>query len=235
MRQTARIANSKVPLYAVCLQSSTDAVVEEVHAMADLGASFVAAVPPYYYPSTQEAILVHFSRIADTSPVPLILYNIPQNTHAPMSVETVLELSNHPNIVGIKDSSGNFASFHRTLMETDPASFSCIQGEDLLDAASFAVGAPAIVTGLGNVCIEHYVEMHRAAKSGDRTKMLELQRRIYAIAKIVWKLDGKAIPAIKAAAELLGRGNRRMKVEGLTLKPNEVETVRGVLVEAGVL
>lgn len=235
LRLTAGITGGRVPLYGVCLQPGTEAVVEEVKLMADLGAAYVAAVPPYYYPATQDAVRLHFTRIADSSPVPLMLYNIPQNTHAPMSVDTVVELSRHPNIVGIKDSSGNFADFNRVLLSTDPSSFSCVQGEDLLDAASLSVGAPGIVTGLGNVRIEHYVEMYRAASAGESTKTLELQRRIYAIARIIWETGGKVIPAIKAAAELLGRGNRRMKVEGLTLGPEEVERVRALLADAGAL
>lgn len=235
MRESARITNGRVPLYGVCLAPSTEMVMEETKIMADLGAAFVAAVPPYYYPAMQEAILVHFRSIADASPLPVMIYNIPQNTHAPMTVETVVELSRHPNICGIKDSSGNFVNFHRILLSTDSERFACVQGEDLLDAASFAVGAPGVVTGLGNVRIEHYIEMYRAASSGDRTKLFELQKRIYEIARIIWTVDGKAIPAIKAATELLGRGNRRMKVEGLTLTPHEVEKVREVLTAAKVL
>lgn len=235
MRKVAEVADGRTTLYGVCLQPSTDAVVAEVKLMADLGASYVAAVPPYYYPPSQDAILTHFTRIADSSPVPVIMYNIPQNTHAPMSVDTVLTLSKHPNIAGIKDSSGNFADFNRILLCTDPEEFACLQGDDLLDAASFAVGAPGVVTGLGNVCIEHYIEMDRASRRNDLPAVFGLQKRIYDFAEMVWKLPGKVIPAIKAAAELLGRGNKRMKVEGLTLTSREVEQVREVLKTAGVL
>ncbi len=235
MRQTARIGDGRVPLYGVCLQPSTDAVVEEIRVMADLGASFASAVPPYYYLPSQEAIMVHFTRIADSSPIPVILYNIPQNTHSPMTVDTVVALSKHPNIVGIKDSSGNFADFNRMLLATDPSEFACVQGEDLLDGASFAIGASGVVTGLGNIRIEHYIEMYRASQRGDRATILGLQKRIYDFAEIVWRLPGKAIPAIKAGAEVVGRGNRRMRVEGLTLTPQEFEKVREVLQAAGVL
>lgn len=235
MRQTAKIAGGRVTLYGVCLQPATDPVVEEAKLMADLGASYVAAVPPYYYQPSQEGIVAHFSRIADASPVPVMIYNIPQNTHSPMTVETVLELSKHPNIVGIKDSSGNFVDYHRILLATDPAEFACVQGEDLLDGAALAIGAPGVVTGLGNVRVEHYLEMFRAAEQGDLATIFGHQKRIYEFAEVVWRLPGKVIPAVKAAAELLGRGNRRMKVEGLTLSPEEVEVVRQVLQSAGAL
>lgn len=235
VRIAQRRVNGRVPLYGVCLQPSTDAVVREIKVMADLGVAAVSAVPPYYYAAPQEVIKAHFRRIADESPLPVVLYNIPQNTHSPMTVDTVLELAKHPNIVGIKDSSGDFPSFNKMLLLTDPESFACVQGEDMLDAAALLVGSPAVVTGLGNVLIEHYVEMYRSAQTGDRAKVMDFQRTIYSIAKIIAVSGGQVIPPIKAAAELLGRGNRRMRVEGLTLADRQVDAVRSVLKEVGAL
>lgn len=235
VRIAQKRVDGKIPLYGVCLQPSTETVIKEIHMMADLGVAAVSAVPPYYYAAPQEVIKAHFRRIADESPLPVILYNIPQNTHSPMSADTVIELSKHPNIIAIKDSSGDFPSFNRMLLSTDPENFACVQGEDSLDGASLLIGSPGVVTGLGNVRIEPYVEMYRAAQSNDRRKVLDLQRTIYAYAKIIPASGGQVIPAIKAAAELLGRGNRKMRVEGLTLTDAGVEEVRKVLKEAGAL
>lgn len=235
LRMARKIVGDRVPLYAVCLQPSTGAVLREIHVMADIGASCVAAVTPYYYPAPQESIIAHFTRIADESPLPLMLYNIPQYTHCPMTVETVVTLSGHPNIVGLKDSSGDFTSFLQILLSTDPSSFACVQGSDLLDSVSLIAGAKGVVTGLGNVRVEHYVEMYNASVAGDLARVFELQKRTYAIAGIIRESGGKNISAIKAGAELLGRGNRRMKTEALTLSQAEFERVRGVLVQTGVL
>ena len=233
VRMARSIIGDRIPIYAVCLQPSTDAVIREAKAMADCGAACVAAVTPYYYPASQQALVGHFTRIAEESPLPLMLYNIPQNTHCPIAPETVIALAAHRNIVGIKDSSGNFAGFHRMLLSTDPAWFSCVQGDDMLDAASFLIGAPAVVTGLGNVRVEHYVEMFNAAQAGDRERMFELQRRTYAVAGIIAAAGGRTIPAIKAAVEILGRGSRAMRIESLSLGDAEVAEVQRALEAAG--
>lgn len=235
LRHARGLIADRIPIYAVCQRPSTTAVVEEIKAMAQEGASCVAAVTPYYYTGGQDLLMAHFTRIADESPLPLMLYNIPQNTHFPIAPETVVALSRHPNIVGIKDSSGNFAAFHRMFISTDASGFTCVQGNDPLDAASFAVGVRGIVTGLGNVRVEPYVEMYRAAVDGDRAKLAVFQKRIYEMARIAEVVGGKTIPAIKAAVELLGRARRAMKIEGLTLSESEVGAVKKVLEEAGVL
>lgn len=235
VRIAMKVVGERIPLYGVCLQPSTEAVCREAKVMADLGVACIAAVPPYYYAASQEVIRKHFLKIADESSVPVLLYNIPQNTHTPMAAETVIELAGHPNIAGIKDSSGDFRSYCRILLSTDPSEFSCVQGEDGLDAASFLVGAPGVVTGLGNVSVEHYLSMFRAAGAGNRTEVLEHQRTIFRIAEIIPASGGAVIPAIKAAAELLGRGDRRMKIEAMTLSDDGVASVREVLEGAALL
>lgn len=234
-RAVDRMVRGRIPLYAVSLQPSTEAVIEEIKLMADLGASYAAAVAPYYYSADQEATTRHFLGIADASPLPLLIYDIPQNTHTPLRSETVLTLSAHGNIIGMKDSSGDFGKFHQVLLCTQSEAFACLQGDDMLDAAALSVGAPGMVTGLGNVRIEHYVEMYRAAKDGETDCVMNQQRRIYEIVQIIKRVGGKGIPAIKAGAELFGRGNRRMKIEGLTLTSEEVEIIKATLREVGAL
>ncbi len=235
VRIAMKVVGGKIPLYGVCLQPSTDAVIHEAKVMADLGVACIAAVPPYYYASSQDVIKKHYLKIAEESELPVMLYNIPQNTHAPVTAETIIELSRHPNIVGIKDSSGDFRNYNRILLATDSSEFACVQGEDGLDAAAFLIGSPGVVTGLGNVSIEHYLAMYRAAEAGNRAEVLEHQKTIFRIAEIIPAAGGAVLPAIKAAVELLGRGNRRMKVEAMTLSEEHVASVRRVLEQEGLL
>lgn len=100
------VAAGKVMLCLACIQPSTPQVLEELEALEKLGPDFMVAVTPYYYDMPQEAIRSHFVQIAGRSPAPLIIYNIPQCTRNPVSVETVLELANTPNITGSRTARG---------------------------------------------------------------------------------------------------------------------------------
>jgi len=230
----AAVPKDKI-LCAACIRPSTREVLAEMKVLGALGPDYIVAVAPYYLAVNQDAILRHFRTLAQASPVPLIPYNIPQNTHNPMSLETIQELAAVPNIAGIKDSSGDFISFTRGVLGPRPGPFTWIQGEDLLDAPSYLLGTKAVVTGLSNVSVEPYVDMWKAARAGDAEGVKTAQRRINEVFRIVPAAGGKGIPAIKAAMELLGRGRRHLRLAALTLDDAEVESVRKVLVEVGLL
>ena len=234
-RTVKRLAPEGVALCAACIQPATAQVVEEVRVLTGEGADFVVAVAPYYLGVPQEGILSHFRRIARESPVPVILYNIPQNTHNPMALETIRALAAEDNIAGIKDSSGDFVSFSRGVLGEVPGPFAWIQGEDLLEAPSYLLGARGVVSGLSNVCVDPYLALRQAVLSGDLEKVREGQRGIHRLFRVVQAADGRGIPAIKAAMELLGRGSRHMRLGALTLDPRDVERIRVVLKEIGLL
>ncbi len=234
-RAVREASGGKQYLCAVLLAPSTRQVLQELEAIAPLEPDYISAVPPFYFPPTRAAIVEHYRTLAEASPVPVILYNIPQNTHSPMDLETVLELAAMDNIAGIKDSSGNFIQFSRGLLAGTPPEFAWIQGDDLLDGASMLYGAEAIVTGLGNVWIEPYVSLYRNARSGDRNGVLAEQAKINRLAEIIFRTGWKVIPAIKSACALQGRSTGRMLVPAMSLNREETETVRTVLEELGLV
>lgn len=224
-----------VALCAACIQPSTGQVIEEMRLLGQIGPDFVVAVAPYYLGVSQEAILEHFRRIAASAPAPLILYNIPQNTHNPMRLETILELAAEENVAAIKDSSGDFITFTRGVLTPTPGPFVWIMGEDLLEAPARLLGAGGVVTGLGNVWIDPYVELDRAARKQDTPGIREGQRKINELFRVVLAAGGRGIPAIKAAMELLGRGRRHMRLGSLTVTEEELKRIRQVLVSLGLL
>jgi len=154
------ISEGKVFLCAACIQPSTKMVINEIKAFEKLEPDYIVAVTPYYYSVSQNVIIEHFKKIAQYSSIPLIIYNIPQCTHNKIELSTVLRLAQGENIAGVKDSSGDFISFTRGVYTSVPESFSWIQGEDYLDGPAFNCGANGIVTGLGNVFIEPYIQMY---------------------------------------------------------------------------
>lgn len=216
-------------LCAASIQPSTEMVLKEIEIFAPLKPDFIVAVTPYYYGVSQEDILWHFKEIARHSPVPVIVYHIPQNTHNVISLSTISALTKVDNIAGIKDSSGHFVNFSRFCLKERLNHFSLIQGEDYLDAASLTIGADGMVTGLGNVLIEPYIEMYQAAQLDDFKKVYEMQKRINALYEIIQVTGIKVIPSIKAATSLLGRSHKWMKITSQTLSNAEINGIEKIL------
>ncbi len=233
--RTARDASDgRAFLVAACIAPSTEQVLREIDAMAPHGPDYIAAVSPYYYAPSQEIILNHFRALSQASPVPLVLYDIPPNTHSKIELATVVALSREKNIAGIKDSSGNAAGFTRGMLHPEiPADFSWIQGDDYLDAFSLLSGASGIVTGTGNVRLEPYVTLYNAALKGDRDGALSAQREINALCGIFEQVGGRVIPAIKAATALDGRCLPRMKMAYHTLASSDISKVRDIMQSLG--
>ena len=102
-------AKGKIPVIAGCGTYSTAASIERTRAAADVGADAVLVVVPYYNKPSQAGLAAHFLAIADASPLPIVVYNVPSRTVADISVETLAQISKHPRIVAIKDATGNLA------------------------------------------------------------------------------------------------------------------------------
>jgi 4-hydroxy-tetrahydrodipicolinate synthase len=223
-----RVSGGKQFLCAAYIQPSTSAVLEEMKALEATEPDFIVAVTPYYLAMGQADIVEHYRRVAEAATAPLILYNIPGNTHNPIALETVLELAEDKNIVGIKDSTGNFIGFSRGVLGESPEGFVWIQGEDYLDGPSLMIGCHGIVTGLGNSRIEPYIKMYKTAQEGDWDTVRECQARINELYGII-RLCGNSIAAAKAASELAGRGSRWMRQKSQSLTDAQMKEAAAIL------
>jgi 4-hydroxy-tetrahydrodipicolinate synthase len=223
------VAAGRAFLCAACIQPSTPQVLKELDAVLKIEPDFVVAVTPYYYNIPQGAILRHFLEIARRSSAPVIIYNIPQCTHNPLSMDTIWELAHEQNIAGIKDSSGDFVSFCRGLAADFPSRFSWIMGEDYLDGAALFMGARGIVSGLSNVWARFHVDLYDAVRAGDRAGAMRNNALIHQLYGIHRVTGGKVIPALKAAAAFFNRCTPWMKMPGLALTEDETSQVRRVL------
>jgi 4-hydroxy-tetrahydrodipicolinate synthase len=216
-------------LCLACLRSSTDFVCEEVKVLSDLEPDFMVIVAPYYLSFRQSDIIEHYRRVIEISSVPVILYNIPSTTHNPIALDTVLELAHDPKVAGTKDSSGDFIPFSRGVLAHSDSNFSWIQGEDYLHGPSLMVGAQGIVTGLGNVFIEDYVEMYRAAQQQEWETVKRMQQRINRLYGVIRSCDGRTISAIKAAVSVLERCDPWMRARSMTPSKEDLQAVKAIL------
>lgn len=144
------------------------------------GVDALLSVSPYYNKPSQEGIFQHFSAIADASPVPLILYNVPGRTASNMTAETTLRLAQHKNIVGIKEASGNIEQCMK-IAKGKPRDFLLISGDDMWTCALYALGAKGVISVLANAFPGLFSKMHAYAMAGDFEKARREQFRILEI------------------------------------------------------
>jgi 4-hydroxy-tetrahydrodipicolinate synthase len=212
---------------------STDLVLDEIAAFEPLQPDFIVVPTPYYFTVSQREIILHFREIASRSPFPVIVYNIPQCTFNKIEYDAMLEISSLENVAGLKDSSGDFVTFSRAMFQSTKRKFALLQGEDYLNADSLMIGSPGIITGLGNIWIEPYVEMYHAAQKNDFSRVRKMQAKINKLYEVIRTAGDRVVPAIKGATSLLGRCEKWVKAPMLPLEEEELSRVLKILEDLG--
>ncbi|MCK4772290.1 MAG: dihydrodipicolinate synthase family protein, partial [Candidatus Latescibacteria bacterium] len=162
---------------------------------------------------------------------PLLLYNMPESTGIHFPSEAAEELSAHPNIVGLKDSSGDLRSLHLFLGCTPP-DFSVLTGSTLILGASAGAGAVGAILAMGNVAPELCVELFEAGRTGDMDRVLGLQPQLGFLTRAIQGAYG--IPGIKAAVDLLGGRGGAVRSPLQPLTDEDRAEVAAALEEGGV-
>src|SRR3954469_13939035 len=144
------VAKGRVPVIAGCGTYSTAASIERVRTAADLGADAALIVVPYYNKPSQAGLAAHFIAIADASPLPIVVYNVPSRTVADLSVETLSAIANHPKIVAVKDATGNLARVSAQRIACG-REFMPLSGNDDMALAFNAMGGVGCISVSANV------------------------------------------------------------------------------------
>ncbi len=139
----------RVPLMLGLGGNATQKLLDEIEQTDFYGVAGILSVSPYYNKPTQEGIIAHYKALADASPVPLILYNIPGRTMSNMTAATTLSLSHHPNIIGIKEASGNLEQCMQ-IAASMPKDFLLLSGDDLLTKPIQSIGGFGVISVLAN-------------------------------------------------------------------------------------
>ena len=158
--------NSRIPVVVGIGSNDTRSLIERMHRMDLSRADAILSVVPYYSKPTQEGIYQHYIAISNTSPLPLILYNVPGRTGVNMSAETTLRLANaSKKIVAIKEASGNFGEIIKILRDK-PAGFSLISGDDSLAVPIIALGGEGVISVAANVVPKTVADLTHFALDG---------------------------------------------------------------------
>lgn len=164
---TAEKVNKRVNLVAGIGGNNTYEVVEAVKEFDTTGYDAILSASPHYNKPIQEGIYQHYKAIAEASPLPIILYNVPGRTGSNVSAETTVRLAHDfSNIIGIKEASGNFDQFNQ-IMRDKPDSFLFISGDDPVTLPMMALGAVGVISVVGNAVPKQFSDMIKLCTSGD--------------------------------------------------------------------
>jgi 4-hydroxy-tetrahydrodipicolinate synthase len=167
---TYEYVNGRVPVVVGVGGNHTASVVQDLKSLPLEQAVAVLSVSPYYSKPSQEGIYLHYKAVAEASPKPVILYNVPGRTGREVSVDTVVRLSREvPNIIGIKDASGDVVTGIR-LLKSCSSSFLVISGDDHLAVAQIACGMVGVISVAANAFPDHFSSMISAARNDDFQK-----------------------------------------------------------------
>ena len=171
-------ANGRVPVIAGCGSYSTAASLDMIRAAADVGADAALVVVPYYNKPSQAGLAAHFLSLAEHSPLPIVVYNVPSRTVADISVETLGQIAKHPRIVGIKDATGNLGrvSAQRLACGED---FCQLSGNDDMALGFNAMGGVGCISVTANIAPRLCSDFQKAMRDGRWDEALKLQDRLY--------------------------------------------------------
>ena len=223
-----RVANGRVPVIAGTGSNSTDMAIKYTRMAEEEGADGSLQVSPYYNKPTQEGLYRHFAAIAESTSLPIVLYNIPGRTSVTVSAETTARLAEIPNIVGTKEAthSMDMASDIRRLCGEE---FDILSGDDSLTLPLMSLGGRGVISVAANVAPAVVSDMVNALLEGDFERGRELHYDLLPLCRALF-IETNPIP-VKTAASILGLCSDEMRLPMIPLAGENLDTLRRVMEE----
>lgn len=206
---TVKKTAGRVPVIAGTGTNNTAHVLENTKNACAVGVDGILVVTPYYNKATQAGLIKHFTMIADASEVPVILYNVPGRTGCALAPKTIAALAEHPNIVGLKEATGNMSQMVE-IMNLCGDKIDVYSGEDALTVPMMAMGAAGTISVLSNILPAEAVAMTDACKAGDFKTAAAMQCKFLPLINALFS-QVNPIP-VKAAAAALGFGDDALRM-----------------------
>lgn len=208
----------RIPIVLGCGGNNTMAIVEELKNGDWRGIDAILSVVPYYNKPSQEGLFQHFTAIANASPIPVILYNVPGRVGVNMTAATTLRLASHPNIIAIKEASGNFDQID-DIIKNKPENFTVLSGDDGITFPLITLGAEGVISVIGNAFPKEFAKMVRLAMEGEYSSALNIHHRFKELFSLLF-VDGN--PAgVKAMLNAMGYCENVLR---LPLVPTRITT-----------
>ena len=214
--------------------ASTRGTVEFADKAAKAGAHYALVVTPFYYKPqmTAQVLETYFRAVADQSTIPIILYTVPKFTGLDLPLQTVLAMARHPNVAGLKDSSGNL-SFVSEVLRAVPPEFSLLQGHGSLLLPALMLGAKGGILALSNMAPAETAEIFNLAKQGDYAGARKVQMQLLTVNQKI--VGAYGVPGIKCAMDLLEYAGGELCAPLEPVSPEAKESIRKLLLDARLL
>jgi 4-hydroxy-tetrahydrodipicolinate synthase len=213
--------------------NATSKVIASAKKMLEAGADAILSVAPYYNKPTQEGIYQHYSAIADAIDAPIVMYNVPGRTASNMEAATTLRIAEEiPNIVGIKEASGNFSQIME-ILRNRPSGFGVWSGDDAITLPLIALGADGVVSVVSNEVPELFSRMVRYCLKGKFDKALPLHNKLRPLMEVNF-IESNPIP-VKAALAMMGMIEERYRLPLVPLSENHRPKLKTILSDLGLL
>lgn len=216
----------KVPVVAGAGGYDTAKVVELAKEVAKLGVDAILSVTPYYNRPTPEGLYQHFRKIAEAVDVAVIVYNIPGRTGCNLLPDTVVRLSEIPNIIGIKEASGNIDQIVELSMKV-PEQFLIFSGDDAVTIPIMALGGAGVISVIANEMPKEMVQLTHACLKGEFAKAFRLQKKLYPLMKANF-IETNPIP-VKAALAMMGMIRENYRLPLVAMKPENKAKLHQIL------
>src|ERR671928_263675 len=203
--------------------------IEKAQTAERLGVHGLLVVTPYYNKPPQASLLKHFTAVADSTDLPVMLYDIPPRTVIPIEVETLVRAAEHPRIVAVKDAKSDLGAVAWTLARTDLAYYS---GEDMLNLPLLALGAVGVVSVVGHLVGPRLAELIGAVESGDLVKARAVNESLLPVYTGIFRTQG--VITVKAALRMLGLPAGPVRPPLVDATPEQLAQLRTDLAAGGV-
>ena len=228
--ETVGVVNGRVPVLAGTGSNNTAEAVRLTRSAQDAGADGALVISPYYNKPNRSGLIKHFTKLADLD-LPIVLYNVPGRTGQNLQPDLVIELAGHPNIVGIKEASGDITQISRIIEGTRDEDFIVLSGDDAMTLPVLAVGGAGVISVAANVDPGRMVRMYEAFRAGDLARAQDLHYELAALMRAMF-IDTNPIP-VKKAVELLGMAAGSVRLPLDELDEAKTEQLRKILVNHG--
>jgi 4-hydroxy-tetrahydrodipicolinate synthase len=226
VRRVKQRAGDRAKVVAGVGSNDTRHAVQMAGLAADAGADALLLVSPYYNKPTQAGLVAHCRTVADTTDLPVMLYDIPARTGIPFTTDTLITLAEHPSIVAVKDAKGDLWASTHVKAATDLLWFS---GEDALNLPLLALGATGVVSVVGHVAGEQYAAMVAAVDRGDLAEARALHTSLIQVVDAIMSTSQGAIMAKAALVELGVIESATVRLPLVESPPEHLELLRAAL------
>ncbi len=230
IRFTVDRVAKRIPVIAGTGSNDTSYAIELSKQAEAVGADALLQVTPYYNKTSQRGLAAHFTAIADAVNIPIILYNVPSRTSVSISIETYKECAKHPNIVAVKEASGNFSLAAQIAAHTDLVMYS---GNDDQVLALLALGAKGVISVSSNVIPKEKHDMVALYLAGEHEKALELQKKYLDMENAMF-IDVNPIP-VKEAMNMVGWKAGECRLPLYKMEDAKIAKLRAELEKVGLI